>query len=169
MTTVRQMFEVVSERARTVLVVARLKAGERGSDFIQVDDLVNGLIIEDQNEDVKALSKAFAKPEADFPPATKHEPFLLSDVAAGLLPKLNEGSSRANSVPPNYRIDPSPEFERAFDEAKRIQEEFQHKKVHPLHLLAGALRETCQSTGLLRDAGITYEKVLKGIQNYKED
>ncbi|MFY9530552.1 MAG: hypothetical protein WAR24_16740 [Candidatus Acidiferrales bacterium] len=56
------MFEVYSERANQVIFVARLKAGQRGADMVDVDDILVALIIEDQMMG-KQLLELLGRPE----------------------------------------------------------------------------------------------------------
>jgi hypothetical protein len=44
----RVVFEVFSMRARQIVFAARLKAGERGANLIDVEDFLLGLVLEDQ-------------------------------------------------------------------------------------------------------------------------
>jgi hypothetical protein len=50
------MFEAYSKRGVHVMFVARLKAGERGAEMLDVDDLLTALIIEDQGMRREALA-----------------------------------------------------------------------------------------------------------------
>jgi hypothetical protein len=42
------MFDAFSVRARQIVFAARFKAGERGATTIEVDDVLLGLVLEDQ-------------------------------------------------------------------------------------------------------------------------
>jgi hypothetical protein len=44
------MFKSYSERARLVILIARLESGARGAEMIDDNDLVAALIVEDQNK-----------------------------------------------------------------------------------------------------------------------
>ena len=44
----RLVFEVFSMRARQIVFAARLKAGERGANLIDIEDFLLGLVLEDQ-------------------------------------------------------------------------------------------------------------------------
>jgi ATP-dependent Clp protease ATP-binding subunit ClpA len=92
------------------------------------------------------------------------EPFFAPEVAADLLTTLSKILPAFKSVAPSVEIRTSPEFMRAFEAAEGIRNEFHHAKVYPLHLLAAALREACEATKMLREAGITEEKVLQTIR-----
>src|SRR5262249_42218586 len=47
------MFDSYSERGRRVIFLARLEAGARGAEMIDVDDLLTALIVEDQKKTVR--------------------------------------------------------------------------------------------------------------------
>ena len=49
------MFDSYSIRAKQVLFLARLESGTRGAEMLDLDDLLAGLIIEDQNAIPSAL------------------------------------------------------------------------------------------------------------------
>src|ERR1700680_1147514 len=51
----RFMFDVFSMRARQIVFAARLKAGERGASVMDVEDLLLGLMLEDQGEPMENL------------------------------------------------------------------------------------------------------------------
>ncbi len=173
---VRMFFETLSRRAGRVVLEARLKAGLRGADSIGANDLVIALITEDRDPNSLELNEQHPVvkryPEQEpRPPAVSfqrtcaipRDAFFAADVAADLLAKLNEILPRSNSIPTTSEMHTSPEFERAFDAAEGLGNEFRRSKVHPLHLLAAALREPCQASQMLQEAGITEEKVLQAL------
>ena len=49
------MFDSFSKRATEVVFAARFKAGERGANMIDIDDLLVGLVLEDQGTLQKAI------------------------------------------------------------------------------------------------------------------
>jgi hypothetical protein len=85
-------------------------------------------------------------------------PSLLSrEIAAGFLAKLSEILPRSTPIPDNTEMPTSPEFERVFSAVEHLRQEFHRAKVEPLDLLAAALKEPCEASRLLIDAGITEE------------
>ena len=169
--------EAFSRRAMKAILVARLEAGKRGADSITLDDLVIGLITEDQDPTSMELNyespivKEFLEREPKplgvlFPLEAwkKRERFFSSDVADDLLAKLKEILPRSSSIPRTNEMHTSPEFQTAIQAAEQLQKEFHQENVHPLHLLASALREPCEGTKMLQEAGITEEKVLQTIR-----
>jgi len=162
------MFETFSRRAKRLLLEALIKARERGADSIHLDDLVAGLIAEDQNPNSlklndqgrRHLERTKARAVLLSPACGKtHDPFFTPEVAADLLAKLKEILPRSN--PRTDGMQTSPEFERALDVAEQLRNEFHQGEVQPLHVLAAALREPCEATKMLQAAGITEEKVLQ--------
>jgi ATP-dependent Clp protease ATP-binding subunit ClpA len=175
------MFETFSERARRVIFVARLEAGQRGAGFIGVNDLVIGLIAEDQDPNSKDLNEQDPKVKKTmeslpafgvrlFPPsyALDREPFFSPEVATVPLAKIKGILPRADSIPHNAEMRTSSEFETAIQAAKQLQHEFRGGKVQPLHLLAAALREPCEATATVREAGVTEEKVRRALEAASE-
>jgi ATP-dependent Clp protease ATP-binding subunit ClpA len=171
------MPETFSRRAMKAILVARLEAGQRGAEYITLDDLVVGLITEDQDPtsmelnyespNVKEFLERQPKPLGVLFPLEawkKREQFFPSDVADELLAKLKEILPRSSSIPHTTAMHTSPEFQTAIQAAEQLQKEFHQEKVHPLHLLAAALREPCESTKLLQEAGITEKKVILTIR-----
>jgi ATP-dependent Clp protease ATP-binding subunit ClpA len=183
------MLENFSRRARKVVIEARLDAGKRGADSMDVNSLVAALIVEDQdpksldlNEEDPAVKKLLEERMAQAKKVRhekepllrlimmpqecwkSREPFFAPDVAADLLTTLSKILPAFKSVAPSVEIRTSPEFMRAFEAAEGIRNEFHHAKVYPLHLLGAALREACEATKMLQEAGITEEKVLQTIR-----
>jgi ATP-dependent Clp protease ATP-binding subunit ClpA len=173
---VHMFFKKLSRRAGRVVLEARRTAGSRGADSIGVNDLVIALITEEQDPnsleldeehpDVKRYLEKELRPAAVGFQRTcfiQRDSFFAPEVAADLLAKLNEILPRSNSIPTTSGMHTSPEFQRAFDVAESLRNKFRQNKVHPLHLLAAVLREPCQPTPTLQEAGITEENVLHAL------
>lgn len=151
------MFETFSMRARKVVFAARLKAGERGAKMIDTDDLLVGLILEDQ----RAVPQIHADGQAVVSNVPPHIPFFPSKIAEDLLAKLESLLPQSQPVATTAEMPLSPSLKRVFDSAKALQTRFQHGEIEPLHLLAAILREeSSQGVKLLQDSGITQESVL---------
>jgi Clp amino terminal domain, pathogenicity island component len=161
--------ETFSRRAKRLLLEALLKAQERGADSIHLDDLVAGLIAEDQdphslelNEQhpaVKSAREMEPKPLGVLFPREcwiPRHPFFAPEVAAELLAKLKEILPRSSLRTDGMHT--SPQFDRTFEVAEQLRNEFHQKEVQPLHVLAAAMREPCEAAKLLQEAGITEEK-----------
>jgi hypothetical protein len=162
------MFEVYSERANQVIFVARLKAGHRGADMLDVDDILVALIMEDQMMG-KPVSELLGRPYIHGFPFTAHRPFFSPDVASDLLRRIEELLSRSKSVAQSAEMPISPGVKHIFDGASDLLDRSQRSKVEPLHLLAAALTdESSKGASILQQAGITREKVLEAIRGEKK-
>jgi hypothetical protein len=179
-------FGKLSERAGTVLMVAIGEAQQRGASDVDVNDLVFALVLEDQEPDAFGLFQE-TPPGVLFPPGLAtglraHEPFLTPKVAIDVLVKLNEILPRSNSIPPGTEMQTSAAYGRVISAAKNLPSQFHQSEVRidigdrdnppgmyqavvPLDLLAAALREPCEATKMLQEAGITEEKVLQVLRS----
>ncbi|HEY6443588.1 MAG TPA: Clp protease N-terminal domain-containing protein [Candidatus Acidoferrales bacterium] len=161
------MFEIFSERARRVVLAARIKAGERGRKSIDTADLLAGLIVEDQAMVETTLfpkiglgGSSFARrpsPHTPFFSSTQAQELL--DGLEKLLPQQSEPLATTAEIPLSLSV------QHAFNSAKDLQTRLQHNAIEPLHLLAAALaEESSPSVELLRNAGITEAKVLLALR-----
>jgi ATP-dependent Clp protease ATP-binding subunit ClpC len=159
------MLDNFSERARQMVFAARFKAGERGANMIETDDLLVGLVLEDQGILEKTVFSMFFEgqgmPANTAPP---HIPFLSATVAQDLLAKLEKGLLRSQPIALTTEVPLSPSLKHVFNSAKDVQTRFRHNQIEPLHLLAAILaEESGQGVKLLQDSGITHEKVLRAL------
>lgn len=162
------MFEVYSERANQVIFVARLKAGHRGADMLDVDDILVAFIIEDQMME-KRLLELLDRPDIHGFPFKAHRPFFSPDVASDLLRRIEELLSRSQSIAQSAEMPISPGVRRIFYGASDLLDRSQRSKVEPLHLLAAALTDkSSKGAPILQQAGITREKVLEAIRGEKK-
>ena len=177
-----------SARTASVLITMMREAQQRGAASMEVNDLIFALIAEDQAPNapllfdetppgVLLLNEYLSRPTSDL----EHEPFFSPRVAVTVLIKLNAIFPRSNRIPPDTSIPTSAALERVFRVAQNIPNEFHQNQVEidsgtpnrpprrylavvPLHLLAAALREPCEGTKMLQEAGITEGKVLQAIR-----
>jgi len=158
------MFDGYSIRAKQVLFLARLESGARGAEMLELDDLLTGLMIEDQN----VIPSALAKPglEGQFMDSPEHHPFLPPDTATNVLEKIHQLHPRSQPIPHSTDMPISSDFGEILAGASQLRKELQSKEVTPLHLLAVTLRRSHGEIGIdpLRDAGITEEKILEAIR-----
>jgi ATP-dependent Clp protease ATP-binding subunit ClpC len=156
------MLDNFSERARQIVFAARFKAGERGANMIDTDDLLVGLVLEDQGTLEKTILPTIF--EGQGTPVNRsqfHIPFFSSKAAEDLLANLKKLLPQSRPVALTTELPLSPSLERMFDSAKAIQARFQHSQIEPLHLLAAILTEDAsQGAKLLQGSGVTLEKVL---------
>ena len=160
------MFETFSERARRIVFAARLKAGERGGAAIETADLLVGLILEDQATVDAAASLKLGHETFNFAHrSSPHTPFFSSTQAQELLASLEKTLPRSDPIATTVEIPTSLSFQHAIQSAKDLQARLHHSNVEPLHLLAAALTEqSSPGVQLLRDAGVTEEKVLRALR-----
>jgi len=158
------MFDVFSMRARQIVFAARFAAGERGADIIGVDDLLVGLVLEDQGLLTDVLSKLHGEPVAFAGSAESHIPFFPPKTAQDLLNRMEKLLPRSKPILPTTSASVSPALGRVFDSAKALQGQFRHSHIEPLHLLAGILTEgSSEGVTLLQGCGVTRENVLRAL------
>lgn len=159
------MFESFSERARHVVFAARIKAGERAGESIDFPDLLIGLILEDQGIIESTVFSKLGETGSFAKRSAPHTPFFSSTQAQELLASLEKLLPQSQPLATTVEIPVSPSLKRAFNSAKALQTTLQHSAVEPLHLLAAALaEESSPGVQLLRDAGVTEEKVLLALR-----
>jgi ATP-dependent Clp protease ATP-binding subunit ClpA len=164
------MFDNFSERARQIAFAARFKAGERGANMIDTDDLLVGLILEDQGILEKTVfSTIFEGQGIPVNRAPSHIPFLSATVAQELLANLEKDLLQSQPIALTTEVPLSPSLEHVFNSAKDVQTRFRHNQIEPLHLLAAILaEESGQGIKLLQGSGITHEKVLRALSGTTE-
>jgi len=166
------MIDSFSLRSRQILFAARFKAGERGANMIDIDDVLVGLVLEDQGMLEKELfSKLHEGAEAGHfvNRAPLHVPLFSPEIANDLLAKIEGILPRSEPVGLSTEIPLSSAAVRAFNSAEEIQTRFRHSQIEPLHLLAALLKEESQGVRLLHDSGITQEKVLAKLASAHRD
>jgi len=151
------MLDNFSERARQILFAARFKAGERGADMIDTDDLLVGLVLEDQGILEKTVfSTIFEGQGVPVNRAPSRIPFLSATVAQDLLANLEKDLLQSQPIALTTEVPLSPSLEHVLNSAKDVQTRFRHNQIEPLHLLAAILaEESGQRVKLLQDSGIT--------------
>ena len=129
------MFERYTENARRTIFFARYEASQRGSNYIEPEHLLVGILREDDG--VRALLKGISVKEAT------------SKLALPL------GEKIATSV--DLPISHSSKLVLAYgaEEAQRLA----HKHIGTSHLLLGLLREESRAAEFLRDQGVEIEAV----------
>jgi hypothetical protein len=159
------MFESYSTRGVQVIFLARLEAGARGAEMLDLDDLFAGLIIEDQNKIPDALARLGRDGELMVLP--KHQPFLPPDAATNVLESIRQLLPRSQFIPDSADMPISSGLAEALAAATDLGKTLQTKEVTPLHLLAVLMRGSHKGVKALREAGITEEEIVKVIR--KED
>jgi hypothetical protein len=148
------------------LAAARVKAGRRGSNVIDVGDLLFAIILEDQGMMGNLLSNMHGGQDSiHVLPSPPHNPFFPPATAGKILTTIENLLPQSGPYTHTIDVPLSPDLERTFDGAKDVRNMFHHKKIEPLHLLAAVLsQESSQHTNLLREAGITRDMVIERLR-----
>jgi len=131
--------------------------------MIDLDDLLAALIVEDQNKVPDAL-ETLGRSTGRIIGLVTHQPFLPSDAAATLLQSIHQSQPRSQPIPTSADIAISPALQKTLAVANDLKESLQSKEITPLHLLAAVLAGSHKGVHVLRDAGITEEKVLDALR-----
>ena len=160
------MFERYSERARHIIFLTRLRAGQSGAAVIGTEHLVEALVLEDQGKLADALGVAPGSFRTFATSVSRPSvPFLAPETASAILEKLQEILPHGKAIPDNVDMPTSTALSRAFDAALTLKTELHHKEVEPLHLLAAVLgEEPSQVSDTLRGFGISKEGVITAIK-----
>lgn len=179
---------VPSARSTAVLITMMKAARQRGAPSMDVNDLVFALIAEDQAPNAPLLfdetpsgrllsREDLAAPTSDL----EHKPFFSPRLAVTILIKLNAILPRSDRTPPGTSVPTSAALEHVLRVSQNLPSELHqslievksgtptrppgmYQAVVPLDLLVAALREPCEATQMLKEAGITEEKVLETIR-----
>ena len=130
--------------------------------MLDLDDLLTGLIIEDQNVIPSALARLGM--EGQFVGSPEHHAFLPHDTASNLLENIHQSHPRSQSIPHSTDMPISSDLAEILTAASDLREELQSKEVTPLHLLAVTMRRSHSGMQALRDMGIREEEVLRAIR-----
>jgi hypothetical protein len=158
------MFDEFSVRSIRVVFAARVKAGQRGAEAIDVPDLIAGIIAEDQNDFSSLLLGELKVENAQVMYIEPHKPFFAPEIALDLLAGIEGLVSRSSPVATEADLPVTPELGNVFVSAEGLRKQTHHKKLEPLHLLGAVLQEREHpGTELLRKVGITEEMVLEAL------
>ena len=89
------MIDNFSARAKQLVFAARFKAGERGAAVVDTDDLLVGLVLEDQGLLLKSLFPDVEE-NAFVGKGQPHVPFFSHKLAEDLLTKLEKSLPRSH-------------------------------------------------------------------------
>ena len=158
------MFDLYSMRAIRVIFAARYKAGERGSDVIDVGDLVVGLVLEDQGKMGDVLFQP-SPGDVVIDELDAHPPFIQPEAAARLLLTVDNIITHSTHASTRGDLPVAAGLQALFKVAEEIREELGHERIEPLHLMAGVIRE---ESGLfpneLQAVGITQDLVMAKLR-----
>jgi ATP-dependent Clp protease ATP-binding subunit ClpA len=158
------VFDHYSKGALRVIFAARYKAGERGSDAIDVGDLVVGLVLEDQGKMGEVLSLPSPSGVA-IDGLDAHAPFIQPEAATRLLLSVENNLTHSRTVPTSVDLPLSVELQAVFTFAEELRTELVHERMEPLHLLAGVFQEKSGVfSDQFREAGITQDSVIAKLR-----
>jgi len=92
------------------------------------------------------------------------EPILPPDSATRLLGEIRQSVPRLPSLPTSTVMPISPILGETLASASVLREKLKSAEVTPLHLLAVMLARSNERIQMLRDAGITEEKLIETIR-----
>jgi hypothetical protein len=148
-----------------MVMLARLKAWERGAEAVEVVDLLVGFIIEDQGDLVKALFGPFRRGATAPTDDLRARRSLAPSLARDLLARLQGLYARSQPVSNPSGLPLSENVQRILMQAVDYRNELKHDYVEPLHLLAASVDDgLSRSAQIFRQAGITREKVIEFLR-----
>ena len=166
------MFERYSDAARRLIFMALWSARRRGGSYIEPEDLLHAVILDDRGEFAAFSSEVFPgyvapKEESVGIP----RPFFAGDVAADLLQELHENPDPLSRKTSGDKPEPVAHVDMPVSHSLKevlalVAQAHQHdtKTIEPLDLLAGIVenRDT-RLAQLLKDHGITRKEVAKAL------
>lgn len=157
------MFEDYSLRAQHVVMLTRLRAGQRGAVDVDIEDLIGAIIAEDQADSPMSFGyRGKLLPTAI--PGPKHR-FFSPDLSNHLLEKVEALCVRSQPVPDASDMPLSRGVKHTFEAASQLRKDLQQSEVGSLHLLAAALTQhENKAVQILGEAGITTEMVLEAAR-----
>jgi Clp amino terminal domain, pathogenicity island component len=159
------MVKNFSKRARLVLFAARVKAGERGANMLEMDDFLIALVLEDQGLEKSDVPKLLGVRGAFHFEAPLHASFFVPGLAHEIVGSLETALPKSQPISRSAEMRVSPALEQIFEAAVGLQTQLQHSEVRPLHLLAAILTKgSSQGVKLLQAAGVHAEVVLQKLR-----
>jgi ATP-dependent Clp protease ATP-binding subunit ClpA len=156
---------VYSKRALAVNFLARVKARLRGATAIETEDLLIALLVEDQERFMETLASVPGVGiDRAYVPGP-HQAFLPLGLSGDLIAQIEALCSHSEALPPTTDIPMSEGMRRSFAIATLLRGALQQPAIEPVHLLAAvAGAEQSRAAQVLREAGITGERVLRAIR-----
>lgn len=154
------MFERFTGPARRVLFWARLEAGQRGSDCIDPEHLLLGVLAEDQRDWLKSIPALTGERNigVEYDPTPAPAQFFTAETAAILRQML-----KASTGPPKADIVDMPVSERSDHVLAATAEYAGTRTVTVLHILRGLMDDSAVGT-VLASAGITIAQIDDAIR-----
>jgi ATP-dependent Clp protease ATP-binding subunit ClpA len=157
------MFDLYSDRAKSIIFLTRSIAGRRGAAALEPEHLIEGLVFEDQGNMAEALGVPREHLMAGSPNPSRS--FLSPETAAEILSRLELASQKSAPIPQSMDMPISRSLDRTLKSAMALKEELKQKSVEPLHLLAAELSQDSKTAQILKDVGVTTEAVIAAVQS----
>ena len=157
------MFDSFSYPARRTVFWARHEAGRLGSDFIGLEHLLLGILIENQRESQMRFRDQHGTAIALEEPRESEEPFFSSDVAESLRHSIME---LITPGPPKADSGDMPLSEESISALSAAWNHAGHEKVDILQLLWGLLSiEHSSIARLLTRNGVSRDQVEQSLKD----
>ncbi len=139
------MFERYTEKARRIVFFARYEASEFGSQAIETEHLLLGILRED-----KALANRFLPS---------------NDSVASIRQRIRALTPARKKISTSVDLPLSHESKRVLAYSAEEAEKLKQRHIGPEHLLLGLLREEkCLAANLLQERGLSIEKVREDLR-----
>jgi ATP-dependent Clp protease ATP-binding subunit ClpA len=161
-------FANYSQEARRILFMARVEAGWLGGPIIDVDHLLAGIVLQDQNDVAGVLLRLGERKEAgnESRPTMGTAAFFFSAEVAALVLESVEEAGRLTAVPKDDAVPLSDDLKRVLTAADHLALELHHTQLKPLHLLVAALdAPSSRGAEVLRKRGITRQTVMEELRD----
>lgn len=158
------MFDRYSHRARRILFLARLRAGERGAGSIDVKHVIEALILEDQGEFAKMMPNVGTARRG--PSLAPSRSYLGAVPAANILKALDALSSSGEPIPTSVDMPVTDALKRLLDATIELNDEMHRNTVQPLDILAATIeKDTTGVAQILTNSGLSPEAVVAAIKS----
>jgi ATP-dependent Clp protease ATP-binding subunit ClpA len=161
-------FANYSQEARRILFMARVEAGWLGGPAIDVDHLLAGIVLQDQNDVAGVLLRMGGKEDAGnaSQPTMGTAAFFFSAEVAALVLESVEEAGRLPAVPKDDAVPLSDDLKHVLNAADHLAQELHQTQLKPLHLLVAVLdASSSRGAELLREQGITRQTVMERIRD----
>ena len=159
------MFERFSTPARRVLFLARAEANRMGSDWIEPEHLLLGVLAEDQRDWMQAIPAMPGEDRIYLPqdPAPAPAPFFTPDCAAKLRQML-----AASAGTPNRGMIDVPLAQRSKCVLAATAEQSERWRINLLDVLRGLMTDPTVNE-VLRSVGITISQIDDAIRKQRNE
>lgn len=158
------MFDRYSHRARRIIFFARMRAGQRGADSMDVKHIIEALVMEDQGDLAKMMPNAATTRGA--PSLVPSRPYLSAANATDILEALEGLSSQGEPISTSVDMPLTDALKGILNATMELTDETHQGTVQPLHILAATIeKDTTGVAQILVDSGLTREDVIAAIKS----